>query len=159
MFTHVLAPIDIRFRTRTTLATAAALAEEHGAALTMLYVQDLGRDIASALFTAITEEQVEEIERGAARSLRDAAAVVEEYGVIADVRIVRGSPVHGVIHQYAISLNADLIVMGTHGRAGLAHAWWGSVTEEVIRSSRIPVLVVHEAARAPRRRTITPSES
>lgn len=151
MFQHVLAPIDIRFRTRVTLATAAALAKEHGARVTLLYVQDLGRDIPSALFTKITEEQVDEIEAGARRSLQDAAAIVAEYGVRADVCIVRGAPVHGAIRSYALSLGADLIVMGTHGRAGLAHAWWGSVTEEVIRSSKIPVLVVHEASHARRR--------
>ncbi len=157
MFKQILAPIDIRFRTRTTLATAAALARETGARITLLYVQDLGRDIASTVFTVITEQEVDEIEAGAAQALRNAAAVVQEHDVPVQLRIARGAPVAGVIRECAIAMDADLIVMGTHGRAGLAHAWWGSVTEEVIRSSRVPVLAVHEAAEGTRRRFKTPT--
>lgn len=43
-------------------------------------------------------------------------------------------------------LSADLVVMGTHGRRGLAHALIGSVAESVVRSSTVPVMTVHAAA-------------
>ncbi len=43
----------------------------------------------------------------------------------------------------AKELNADLIVMGTHGRRGLERALLGSVAEKVVRMARIPVLTVH----------------
>lgn len=42
----------------------------------------------------------------------------------------------------AIEVGADLIVMGTHGRTGLSHFIAGSVAEDVIRQSPVPVLVV-----------------
>jgi len=45
----------------------------------------------------------------------------------------------------AAEVNADLIVVGTHGRTGLAHVLFGSVAEHVVRHSRIPVLTVREA--------------
>ncbi|MCA9073376.1 MAG: universal stress protein, partial [Planctomycetaceae bacterium] len=39
----------------------------------------------------------------------------------------------------------DLIVMGTHGRSGLAHVLLGSVAEKVVRKSPCPVLTVRSA--------------
>ena len=39
--------------------------------------------------------------------------------------------------------NADLIVIGTHGRRGLARALLGSVAENVIRTATRPVLTIH----------------
>jgi len=47
-----------------------------------------------------------------------------------------------VILQEAKEWGADLIVMATHGRRGMAHMILGSVTEGVIRASPVPVLVV-----------------
>ena len=38
---------------------------------------------------------------------------------------------------------ADLVVMGTHGRKGVAHALIGSVAEKVVRMAKVPVLTVH----------------
>ena len=48
-----------------------------------------------------------------------------------------------VILQEAKEWAADLIVMATHGRRGVAHMVLGSVTERVIRVSPVPVLVIH----------------
>jgi nucleotide-binding universal stress UspA family protein len=54
---------------------------------------------------------------------------------------------HGVPHEeivrYARERESGLIVMGTHGRRGLAHALLGSVAEKVVRSAPCPVLTVH----------------
>jgi nucleotide-binding universal stress UspA family protein len=47
------------------------------------------------------------------------------------------------IARMAAEQNADLIVMGTHGRRGLPRAILGSVAERVIRTSSVPVLTVH----------------
>jgi nucleotide-binding universal stress UspA family protein len=44
--------------------------------------------------------------------------------------------------RYAGDREIDLIVMGTHGRSGVAHAVMGSVAEAVIRQSSSPVLIV-----------------
>lgn len=50
-----------------------------------------------------------------------------------------------VILQEAKDWAADLIVMATHGRRGMAHMILGSVTEGVIRASPVPVLVIRGA--------------
>ena len=52
-----------------------------------------------------------------------------------------GTP-HRVICEYAREHDIDLIVMGTHGRTGLAHAALGSVAERVLRAAPCPVLIV-----------------
>jgi len=46
-----------------------------------------------------------------------------------------------------------MVVMGTHGRTGLAHFLLGSVTEKVVQTSPVPVLTVHAPAAAT---TLTP---
>lgn len=47
------------------------------------------------------------------------------------------------VHAVAEEIGADLIVIGTHGRKGLAHALIGSVAEKVVRTATRPVLTIH----------------
>jgi nucleotide-binding universal stress UspA family protein len=56
--------------------------------------------------------------------------------------IVKTGPPFLEIILTAKEINAHLIVMGTHGRTGLAHAMLGSVTEKVVRKAYCPVLTV-----------------
>lgn len=58
------------------------------------------------------------------------------------VRVVEASGVPRSIVAVAEELGADLIVMGTHGRTGLAHLLMGSVAEETLRNASCPVLAV-----------------
>ncbi|MFO0973471.1 MAG: universal stress protein [Phycisphaerae bacterium] len=61
--------------------------------------------------------------------------------VVSDVLL--GQPFVEII-RYARDKQADLIVMGTHGRGGLTHVLLGSVTEKVVRKSPCPVLTVRD---------------
>ena len=60
--------------------------------------------------------------------------------------IREGSP-RPTILRTADRLRADLIVIGTRGRTGLAHAVFGSVAEHVVRYARMPVLTVRKRGR------------
>ena len=60
------------------------------------------------------------------------------------------------IRQLAVTLGADLIVMGTHGRSGLNRWMLGSVTERKLRESPIQLLTVRTAPRGPVRRIMSP---
>jgi len=60
---------------------------------------------------------------------------------------VLGEVVPAVLAE-AAKRHADVIVMGTHGRTGLAHLFMGSVAERVLRQSPVPVLTVRVAATA-----------
>lgn len=61
-----------------------------------------------------------------------------------------GVPAEEIV-RYANACDADLIIMGTHGRSGIAHVLMGSVAEQVVRVSPCPVLLV----RAPKRAAVS----
>jgi nucleotide-binding universal stress UspA family protein len=50
----------------------------------------------------------------------------------------------GALEKAAMDYHADLIIIGTHGRRGIKRLFLGSVAEQVIRKSRIPVLIVRD---------------
>jgi nucleotide-binding universal stress UspA family protein len=56
-----------------------------------------------------------------------------------------GTPAEAII-EFASATGTSLIVMGTHGRTGLAHLLMGSVAEQVVRTAPCPVLTVRQAA-------------
>lgn len=66
-------------------------------------------------------------------------AFSEAKGVVRAISL--GTPFVEIV-RYARNQNIDLIVMGTHGRSGVAHALIGSVTERVVRKAPCPVLTV-----------------
>jgi nucleotide-binding universal stress UspA family protein len=63
-------------------------------------------------------------------------------GVKIEAVLREGAP-HEEIRAVAEESNADLIVIGTHGRKGIARALLGSVAENVIRTVKTPVLTIH----------------
>jgi nucleotide-binding universal stress UspA family protein len=68
----------------------------------------------------------------------------EEHGVALETLVVtRRDTAEGIL-EVAKENACDLIVMGTHGRKGLFHAFLGSVAERVTRLARLPVMLVHE---------------
>jgi nucleotide-binding universal stress UspA family protein len=64
------------------------------------------------------------------------------FGATTDVVFGHTAP---TIVNYSVEKGFSLIVMGTHGRCGLAHMFMGSVAEQVIRAASCPVLTVHAA--------------
>src|SRR5579859_6339681 len=72
------------------------------------------------------------------------AAVAEKFAAQAPVRtvVVYGRAAAQILDQVD-RLEADGVVMATHGRTGLAHLLYGSVAETVLADSGVPVLLVH----------------
>lgn len=86
---------------------------------------------------------VEEMRAGAMNALREVAQKAA-HRAPGDVvhHLTEGVNVSDAILQSARDLNADLIVMGTHGRTGIAHVFLGSVAERTLRRAPCPVLTV-----------------
>ena len=90
---------------------------------------------------------IEEQRKAAQAQLEQLAQKLSGQGAKVQTLLKSGSPAQ-VIADTAKRIKADLIVMATHGRTGLAHVLLGSVAERVVRLATCPVLTV----RRPRRR-------
>lgn len=65
----------------------------------------------------------------------------EDFANIAGIEVLHGHTVSQILRQ-AEQLDADIIVMGTHGKGALEHSFLGSVAEKILRRSKIPVFVI-----------------
>ena len=108
---------------------------------------------ATVLFAAPeSEKRVQDVEKRAVSHLR--ALVPEEAvggGVRTEVHVVHEPGPAAVIEREAERLGAQAIVLGTHGRAGVARALLGSVAEAVMRHAKMPVTLYRD----PGRRVVT----
>jgi nucleotide-binding universal stress UspA family protein len=90
----------------------------------------------------LTEEEIARIQqKEGEEDLRGARALLEAAGATYEARILAG-PVPQTIAEYAAANHCDQIVMGTHGRGGLATLFLGSVAAKVIHLAQIPVTLV-----------------
>jgi universal stress protein A len=83
-----------------------------------------------------------ELHRVAESALRDVAADIEREGARVHAHVIEAARIPETIHEVAAKVHADMIVMGTHGRTGLAHVFLGSVAERTLRRSPCAVLTV-----------------
>lgn len=83
----------------------------------------------------------EELRLRRATGLDEPARLAAARGVPATFEVLAGDPSDEIV-AYADSIEADLIVLGTRGRGAVKSALLGSVSREVLRESRRPVLVV-----------------
>ena len=142
--TRILVPTDFSPGADVALGWAQSLAAAFGAEVILLHVVDLSIaalagfpstlaavPAAGELLDRIRVESDEEMRRLVAR-IPGARGIVRE-----------GTP-RSVILEVARESGVQLIVMGTHGRTGLTHVFFGSVAEHVMRHSRVPVLTVRQ---------------
>lgn len=81
-------------------------------------------------------------EEVATKATERVAEKAEASGVPVTTSVQSGTPEQAIV-SYAEESDTDLVVMGTHGRTGLENVIFGSVAEETVRKSSIPVLTVH----------------
>lgn len=126
-------------------STLAAIAVEHGVhwasqqkveSLHFIHVAK-----SSAASDLEREAQRKELQSWLSKVLKSTGGVPE--GVQVTAHLVHGQPATSIV-QLASDLLADLVILGTHGRTGIARMAMGSVAESVVRSSGCPVLVARE---------------
>jgi nucleotide-binding universal stress UspA family protein len=136
---HILVPHDFSDTAEHALSFAIAIAEKLGAHITLMHAYEIPAYPDSVLMTA---ELAGSITRAALGALDAVAGRARRPGVEVQALLRQGRP-WSEINAAANETHADLIVMGTHGRHGLARALIGSVAEKVVRTAPCPVLTVH----------------
>ena len=137
MYDRILLPTDGSEAADRALDLAVAVAEAHGAELDVLYVADTNQPSLARIqgdVRDVLEGRGEEVVQSAA----DRARAV---GVDAETAVIQGGPARTVL-EYVEDRAVDLVVMGARGERDVEQLFLGSVTERVVRSSSVPVLVV-----------------
>jgi nucleotide-binding universal stress UspA family protein len=141
-------PTDFSEASRPAFRTAIELAAHFDAELLLLYVPEI---TAMAYSVVPRQGRVRDEIEDAFRLLGDWKGQAEAQGARrTSVTMVSGQGVSDEIVPFAARHDADLIVMGTHGRTGLAHVLMGSVAEEVVRHAKCPVLTIRSPTRPTR---------
>lgn len=143
MFKHILVPVDGSATSFKAVDKAVDLAKAFDGKVTVIYVIDpypftgVGTDFAYGQATYLSAASAE-----ANDSIRAARERMEAAGVPLESTVVENhTPWRGII-ETANAIEADLIVMGSHGRRGLEKMVLGSVAQRVLQHADQPVLVV-----------------
>ncbi|MBI2186590.1 MAG: universal stress protein [Acidobacteria bacterium] len=144
-FTRILVPTDFSGPSDTALDCARRLQLRFGASIHLLHVLEeevtAGPLGAEVFVTESPEARAARLRSARERLSHRVSAADRESGRLT-TEILFG-PTANTIVDYAGDNGYDLIVMGTHGRTGLAHLLMGSVAERVIRSAACPVMTTH----------------
>lgn len=159
MWKRLLVPHDFSQCAARATELAAQIAEREQAELTLLHVSPLPPNLPRGAKIAASEgsgaESVSVADMVTAGACRDLAALAEplrQRGIAVQTfarATEPGSPADAIL-RIAGELGADVIVVGTHGRTGLAHMLLGSVAEKIIRGANIPVITVRSRDHEPR---------
>lgn len=147
MYRRILVTLDGSDGAEAVLTHAASMAKAMRSVITLLRVVDpvasewgergtIGRvNAATTMRSAFTDEAEHYLAQIAVRLRGDGLAV--------DTVVRQGQPARQIVDA-ATELRADAIAMATRSRRGLNRLMFGSVTEEVLHRSRLPVLLVRQ---------------
>jgi nucleotide-binding universal stress UspA family protein len=149
MYAKILVPIDGSQASAAGLTEAIKIAKSQGSEIRLVHVVDaliLDGGYGAGIYAC----DAVEVLRKVGRELLDAAqTTAQREGVKTNSVLLEsvGSPASDVILAEAKACSAELVVMGTHGRRGLARLVMGSDAEAVVRTCTVPVLLVHGQTR------------
>ena len=143
MYKRILVPVDGSESSTKALVAALQLAREGGGRVRLLHALDelayLSGFEAGGDLLGVAREY-------GARTLQQSLAIAGSAGVPADTKLVEsaGARLGDVVATEARDWDADLVVVGTHGRRGIGRVLLGSGAEQVIRQAPVPVLAVRD---------------
>jgi nucleotide-binding universal stress UspA family protein len=144
MYKRILVAVDGSPVSNKALVAALQMARESGGQVRLIHSID-----EMPYFTGIdggagSVDVLGILRAGGTRVLADALAIAQSAGVTADTLLTEdfGVRLGDTVAEAARQWNADLIVLGTHGRHGIGRLMLGSGAEQIIRAAPVAVLVV-----------------
>lgn len=139
---RILFPTDFSEHAEHAWSYALTFAQEFGAEVYLLHVVTPPPRLAEAYSVNFDPQKMVQAFIAEANAAMDQQVeAAKARGLIFHREVLVGVDFREII-DYAKKQDIDLIVMGTHGRTGLAHALLGSVAEKVVRKAPCPVLTV-----------------
>jgi nucleotide-binding universal stress UspA family protein len=137
----LLVPVDLSDTTPAVVEFAEGLADHFGAELTLLHVWELPPFAQSESLQVVAGPDKKPLSEHVRQEAAQELSKLSPSRADVTRKVVIGNAAEDIVHT-ATSGGFDLVVIGTHGRGGLAHIALGSVAERVLRRSPVPVLVV-----------------
>lgn len=147
-FRRILVPIDFTDVSSSALDWAIELAASLGASVTVMHtymIPVVGFPDGALIPSA---EMATGLGDAAGKGLEAAVAQRRKPGGVPLEAVLREGDAWEEIQRLADEIDADVIVIGTHGRHGLARALLGSVAEHVVRTAHRPVITLNADAQA-----------
>ena len=132
MFSKVFCPVDLSENSVKALQWTEFLARKYNSEVVILHV------IESLQANPVVDLDYPQIQAAAVTAVREFLAPLK---VRYESMLSSGHPAHKIV-SLAEAVNADAIVMGTRGLRGVSHAFLGSTTERVVRTSSLPVITI-----------------
>jgi nucleotide-binding universal stress UspA family protein len=141
MYETLLLPTDGSDGTRAAIRHANELATTYDATVHVLSVVDTRNRFESPSSGLAPEAWTERERERANEAIDDAVAALDD-DLVVERAVREGTPTEGIL-DYVDEADVDMVVVATHGRTGLDRYLIGSVTEEVVRKSSVPVLTAN----------------
>jgi len=138
---NILVPVDFSEHSQRALDYAVELAAKLDAKVHLLNVIGIPALGVPELGVALTAAVIDNLVKDNQAALDKLADPRRKRASIGEV-MLRTGDTRDMILQACTEVNADLIVMGTHGRRGVSRALLGSVAESVVRTAPCPVLAI-----------------
>ena len=138
----ILCPVDLSENSVELAEYASTLAKAFGVEVCVLYVAPtLSQYVGFHVPPSSIENFVGEIVDGAVKNMEK--FVAENFsGVKASGKVITGYAAEEILH-YATEIDADIIILATHGRRGIDRVLFGSVAEKVVKNALQAVLTIH----------------
>lgn len=147
MFKRILVPVDGSETSTKALVGALQLAREGDGQVRIMHVVEGLTPMAMDPYGAAwTGDMLDALKKAGEQILNDALDIARAAGVPADTELFNnfGERLADAVVDAASRFNADLVVVGTHGRRGIPRFLLGSGAEEIVRMTPVPVLVMRE---------------
>jgi nucleotide-binding universal stress UspA family protein len=141
MYSRILVPVDGSATSNKALVVALQIARDGGGRVRLVHALD---ELVYLSGYEYSPDAINMAREQARRVLGDAMAIAQSAGIPAEQELIETPRMRlgDSVARQAREWNADLIVVGTHGRRGVGRVLLGSGAEQIIRCAPVPVLVI-----------------